>query len=404
MPTSPSPFTQTTGNICFPLANTIYQFTCLPFGLASVFLGFTIDSINLELRLPPEKLKKIRVEAWKLVGAELISARSLARLLGKMTATSNVIPPAPLFYRHLQMDLAKALRADVQNYETELRLSSASKEELIWWDTHLVRWNGKSVMTRDPELTIDSDAPKLGWGATSQEVSMGGPWSTQESARHINCLELMAATLALKTFAKNKTELSVLLRIDNTTAVVYINHQGGTVSEELVLLTCDLWMWCLERNIHIHAEHLPGCMNTVADRESQSMQDHLDWKLDRKVFTRINKIFGPMEVDLFASRLTHQCQHYFNWQPDPFAEATDAFQQDWSGTKGFANPPWNLIANVLSKTQTQRARIVLVAPVWKSQPWYPLILSMLVDIPRLLPHHVSMIAQLEPQLAVWSIS
>ena len=192
----------------------VYLLQCLGFSInmektileptqSLVFLGFTIDSINLELRLSPEKLKKIRAEARKFVGAELISARSLARLLGKMNATSNVIPPAPLFYRHLQMDLAKALRADVQNYETELRLSSASKEELIWWDTHLVRWNGKSVMTRDPELTIDSDASKLGWGATSQGVSTGGPWSTQESARHINCLELMAAALALKTFAKN---------------------------------------------------------------------------------------------------------------------------------------------------------------------------------------------------------
>ena len=166
--------------------------------------GFHDRFDQLGAQAPTGETQKNQSGSSEIGGAELISARSLARLLGKMTATSNVIPPAPLFYRHLQMDLAKALRADAQNYETELRrLSSASKEELIWWDTHLVRWNGKSVMTRDPELTIDSDASKLGWGATSQGVSTGGPWSTQESARHINCLELMAAALALKTFAKN---------------------------------------------------------------------------------------------------------------------------------------------------------------------------------------------------------
>ena len=36
-------------------------------------------------------------------------------------------------------------------------------------------------------------------------------------------------------------------------------HQqpGGTVSKELVSLTRDLWMWCLERNIHIQAQYLP---------------------------------------------------------------------------------------------------------------------------------------------------
>ena len=51
---------------------------------------------------------------------------------------------------------------------------------------------------------------------------------------HINCLELLAATLAVKTFVKNLTQVSVLLRIDNTTAVAYINNMGGTVSAELV--------------------------------------------------------------------------------------------------------------------------------------------------------------------------
>ena len=55
-------------------------------------------------------------------------------------------------------------------------------------------------------------------------------------------------------FAKNKSKVTVLLRIDNTTAVAYINHLGGAVSRELVNLTKDLWMWCLERNIHITAQ------------------------------------------------------------------------------------------------------------------------------------------------------
>ena len=68
-------------------------------------------------------------------------------------------------------------------------------------------------------------------------MSNGGPWSLQKKSRHINCLELIAATLALKTFVKNKTGLFVLLRIDNTTVVAFINNQGGTVSEELI----DLW-------------------------------------------------------------------------------------------------------------------------------------------------------------------
>ena len=140
------------------------------------------------------------------------------------------------------------------------------------------------------------------------------------------------------------------------------------MSKELVSLTRDLWMWCLERNIHIQAQYLPGIMNDVADRESRSMKDRSDWKLDRSIFLEINEIYGPLEVDLFASRLTNQCHRYFSWRPDPFAEATDAFLQDWTRVKGFANPPWNLIPRVLMKAQCHGADIILVTPVWKTQP------------------------------------
>ena len=272
-----------------------------------VFLGFTVDTTKMELSLPPDKLKKIRAEARKLMGAEPVSARSVARLLGKMSATTEVILQAPLFYRHLQMDLTTALRAACQDYETVVMMSPGSRD---WWDMNMVRWNGRSVLMRDPNLTIESDTSYLGWKALCQSMSTGGPWSTQEKTRHINCLELLAATLTLKTFTKNERDLSVWLRIDNTTAVAYINNQRKTVSQ-LFHLTCDLWMWCLKRNIH--AEHLPGRLNTAADRELSSMKDWSDWKLDVGIFKQIDQTFSPLEVDLFASSLMHQCRRYFSW-------------------------------------------------------------------------------------------
>ena len=345
-------------------------------------IGFMVDSIKMELSLPAQKMKNIRAESRQLLGAEHVTCRALSRLIGKMNATNQVIPPAPLFYRSLQIDLASALREGNQDYETTLALSPDSKEELIWWDTQMINWNGKALLTMEPDLIIESDASTQGWGASHQGSSTGGPWSSHEREYHINCLELLAATLALKTFAKHMTGISVLMKIDNTTAVAYINNQGGTVSKELISLTRNLWMWCLERNIHIQAQHLPGVLNQAADR---SMRDRSDWSLNHSTFQKINRVYGPLEVDLFASRLTNQCQRYFSWRPDPFAEATDAFLQDWTIMKGFANPPWNLVPRVLTKTQAQGADVILIAPVWKTQPWYPLLLSLIVDWPRLLP-------------------
>ena len=63
---------------------------------------------------------------------------------------------------------------------------------------------------------------------------------------HINCLELTAAFLAVQAFAKDRSRISILLQLDNQTAVAYVNPLGGTVSLQLVKLVKALWLWALQ--------------------------------------------------------------------------------------------------------------------------------------------------------------
>ena len=109
----------------------------------------------------------------------------------------------------IQRDLATALDRGGQSYETPCPLSVAAKEELSWWTEQLTRWNGKSLVLRNIDLTLESDASRTGWGASCQGVHTGGPWSPQERSYHINCLELLAASLVVKTFMKGLTNKRV---------------------------------------------------------------------------------------------------------------------------------------------------------------------------------------------------
>ena len=339
------------------------------------------------------------------------SARKLAQMLGKLNAATRAIPLAQLFYMNLQRALACALGKSGQDYSLLLRFSEDEREELQWWIDHLSSWNGKTMLSRKPTLTIESDASRTGWGATCKEVRTGGPWSEEEQRWHINCLETQAAFLAVKCFAKDRNSISILLRLDNTIAVSYINNLGGTVSPQLTELVKQLW---LQRDITLEAEHLPGALNTIADEESRVMKDHSDWKLNPRVFMTIQETWGPLTVDLFASRLTHQLNRYFSWRPDPEAEAWNAFSQDWGKIQGrlYANPPWSLVSSVLTQAQAQGVSMILVAPIWKMQPWYLSLLSMLTDYPVRLPSRKDLILlthpcnkpEVEPQLAVWPIS
>ena len=147
------------------------------------------------------------------------------------------------------MDLTAVLRASGQDYESTTSLSPDSREELAWWDTQMANWNGKSVLSAEPDLIIESDASKLGWGAWCRDISTGGPWSPREASRHINCLELLAAMLAVKMFAKNETRLTILHAQDRQHNGGSLHQQSGRDSVERACLT------------------VPGAMDVVPGKE-----------------------------------------------------------------------------------------------------------------------------------------
>ena len=92
---------------------------------------------------------------------------------------------------------------------------------------------------------IRSDASLQGWGAVCNSTRTGGLWSQEEQRLHINYLELLAATLAVQSFLKDRVGTSVQLQLNNQRAVVYINNLGG---QPLPRLAKDLWMWALSRD------------------------------------------------------------------------------------------------------------------------------------------------------------
>ena len=125
---------------------------------------------------------------------------------------------------------------------------------------------------------------------------VGGPW---EQELHISCLEMLATFLALKCFLRKERSIHILLKMDNTSAVAYINKKGGTVSPALNHLNKEFWLWCMEREITAfgwNPELHCGCR--INNNERQVRLDALP-----KHFPH-NYILGPLEVDLFASRLT----------------------------------------------------------------------------------------------------
>ena len=82
------------------------------------------------------------------------------------------------------------------------------------------------------------------------------------------------------------------------------------------------------------------------------------------------------DIDLFASRLNKRIDKFVSWFPEPGAFKFDAFTIPWYGFCPYAFPPFNLVGRVINKIIADKVeKVILVFPFWKSQTWFPLLLS-----------------------------
>ena len=140
------------------------------------------------------------------------------------------------------------------------------RKDLEWWSNDILEsYNTIKKFKFDNE--IFSDASLTGWGASFREASTHGLWTLSERKCHINYLELLAALFALKSFANKLSDCQILLRIDNLTAISYINKIGGIKFPHLNDITRQIWEWCNAHNIWIYAEYVASKEDPV-DRES----------------------------------------------------------------------------------------------------------------------------------------
>ena len=140
--------------------------------------------------------------------------------------------------------------------------------------------------------------------------------------------ELRAAFLVLQLLVPNYRNGHVQLPLDNTTAVAYLNHQGGGgggISPAFSPCHRDMVLVPGKEHILVGHSHVPGLKNLFADPLSCLKNLSMEWMLNRAVFCQIVAIYGLPDIDLFASALNHQIKRYVSRIEDPRAQAIRAF-------------------------------------------------------------------------------
>ncbi|CAG2239797.1 unnamed protein product [Mytilus edulis] len=273
---------------------------------------------------------------------------------------------------------------------------SAFISHLQWW---LVRENvmrGLCLSPQVPSLTLFTDASTLGWGAYLEGLTISGVWSPDLLEEHINVLEMKAVLFALNHFQMSLKNQSVILATDNTTVVAYLKNQGGTHSPSLYQIARDILLLCFQLQVHLVVRHIAGHLNILADTLSRSLAPvNTEWELLQVVFKAVTFHWRSPQIDLFATSLNHKLLTFVSPVPDPKSFAVDAMSLSWKGMFGYAFPPFRFLSPVLQKIAGENCKIIVIAPAWPKQSWFPDLLRLSCACPLVLPLRPDLLSQIK---------
>ena len=250
----------------------------------TTFLGITIDSLNMELSLPMEKVLKLQDLINTVLERGRTSKKELECLGGLVSYCSYVVRGGRTFSRRI-FDLAASYSRSSRN----VPLNEAIKDDLRWWLSFCGVFNGKACIIREVHpLPIYSDASFKGFGAWVGKDFLFGYWDEQDASQdfpegcshlspppevslarpNINVYELWPLVVGLKRWAHFYENSRLHFITDNMQVLAMINT--GRSSNPVCMSWLREMFWvCFINNIDIFATYIPSADNVLADALSR---------------------------------------------------------------------------------------------------------------------------------------
>ena len=228
------------------------------------FLGIELDTIQMEARLPIDKLTKYSSHVAQLLQKNKITLRDLKSVIGMLQFATSVVNGGRAFIRRLH-DLT--MQASQPHHF--IRLTSDAKSDLQIWLSFLSSFNGKSFIwqqhiVNSPAIHLCSDASKIGFGATYGSSWIAGTWPPSWQGHHITILELYPIFITISMFARHLKNSKVIFHCDNQAVVTILNKQTSK-DKFIMAIIRPLILILLNNSISLTAKHIPGLNNVLCD-------------------------------------------------------------------------------------------------------------------------------------------
>ena len=249
------------------------------------YLGLQIDSVLMELSLPPEKLDKLclLVNSFVSTSKTKASKHDLDSLCGVISHASKVVRGGRTFSRRL-INLAKGITS---RYEV-VSLPDWFKSDLHWWSNFCRLFNGKAPIIDSKCLLscpVETDSSMSGFGGVWRNDFVVGSWSPDAVVHadilvpdyhwadgpqfirgdpDINLLELWPILVSVWRWGRAWTGCKVRFKSDNTQVVTMINT-GRSRSICCMAWLRELFWLCFIYDLHLTAEYISTHDNIIAD-------------------------------------------------------------------------------------------------------------------------------------------
>ena len=237
--------------------------TCL------TFLGIEIDTRSGQLRLPADKLGRLKELLAQWYPRRSCRRRELESLVGTLHHACCVVKPGRTFLRRV-IDLLRLPSATRGHHH--IRLNREFRADLCWWNTFASHWNGVAIIPclAEPAFSVTTDASgSWGCGGWSGHSWFQLEWSREARNRSISFKELFAGLLAATVWGRRWRGHRVRWLCDNQPAVFAVNQRSCRDGQMMGLVRClffvEAWF-----GFEMVASHLPGRENTLADDLSRN--------------------------------------------------------------------------------------------------------------------------------------
>lgn len=349
------------------------------------FLGVELDTIQNKIRIPTKKAKSTRRAASKMLEKEVISARDIKRLIGKMTWASCAWRNLKMLVTQLHWEWKRIWR--VAGWDKEVTLTGNLIRILKAIARTSVQKSQLEVQLKRRVITTEivTDAGPRGGAAIVRKGKrkwiFQWKWTKEERSKSTNWRELKVMERVMRRIWWVKAE-NVRWTTDSVVAGAYVKKTIGK-EKGLAKMSWRIRKEELKRGVEVEVRVVKGEMIQEADKLSRIVDDQ-DYQLRQRSFTKIIQKMGTPDIDLFATRFSKKVPRFVSKEFDETAEDTEAMTMDWRN-RGllYAFPPVFLIPQVLEKIRRERVKAIMVVPESKGARWHPNLQRMTRDEIRL---------------------